>query len=51
MGVVNKAIEDGIGKGRITDSGVAGVDRQLAGDDGRGAAVSVIHDLDVSCMP
>ena len=46
MGVVDEAIEDGVGEGRITDCGVPGVDRQLAGDDGRGAAMSVIHDLE-----
>jgi len=32
--------------GRVADGGVPGVDRELAGDDGGGAAVAVVHDLE-----
>ena len=39
------AIEDGIGQGRIADGFVPVLDGQLAGDDGRGAAVAVFEDF------
>lgn len=32
IGVVDQAVEDGIGKGRFVDDVVPGGDRQLAGD-------------------
>jgi hypothetical protein len=50
MGVVNQAIEDGIGNGRIGDDLVPVLDRQLAGDDGGAAIVSVIDDLRVRVL-
>lgn len=45
MGVVDEAIEDGVGIGRITDDLVPPLDGDLAGDDGRFASVSVFEDL------
>ena len=34
MGVVNKAVEDGVGIGRIANEGMPFVDGDLAGEDG-----------------
>jgi hypothetical protein len=45
VGVVDQAIEDGIGVGRVADQLMPAVDRQLAGDNGGAAAVAVIEDL------
>ena len=45
MGVVNQPIEDGIGIVRVADKGVPFVDRDLAGEDGRAAAVALFEDL------
>ena len=45
MGVVDEAIEDGIGQGRVADDIVPLLDRQLAGDDGGAAPVAVLLDL------
>jgi len=45
MGVVNQAVEDGIGDGRIPDMFMPVLDRQLTGDDGRCVSVSVFNDL------
>lgn len=42
---VDEAIEHGVGDGRVADMLVPMRDRQLAGDDGGGAAVSVVDDL------
>src|SRR5262249_51396367 len=46
VGVVDKAVEDGVGKGWVADRDVPGVDRELACDEGGGAAVAVVHDLE-----
>src|SRR6266436_7247723 len=46
MGVVNQAIEDGVGVGRIADQRVPLFDRDLAGDDGRAPAVAFFEDLE-----
>ena len=46
MGIVDEPVEDGIGEGGAADDVVPGVDGQLAGDDGGGAAVSVLEDLE-----
>ena len=51
MGRVDEAVEDGVGDGRVGDHIVPAVDWQLAGDDGAGAAVAVVDDLqDVAAL-
>src|SRR3954466_15704145 len=45
MGVVNAAVEDGVGVCRVADEGVPFVDRDLAGEDGRAAPVAFLEDL------
>ena len=45
IGVVDEAIEDGVGEGRLADDLVPRVDRQLAGDQRRAGAVAVLDDL------
>ena len=45
MGVVHEAVEDGIGIGRVADHLVPFVDRDLAGEDGRAAAVTFFEYL------
>ena len=45
MGVVNEAVEDGVGISRVADKGVPFVDRDLAGEDGRAASVAFLEDL------
>jgi hypothetical protein len=45
MGVVNEAVEDGVGICRIAYEGVPFVDGDLAGEDGRAAAVTFLEDL------
>ena len=45
MGVVDEAVEDGVGIGRIADHLMPFVDRDLAGEDGRAAAVAFFEDL------
>jgi hypothetical protein len=45
MGVVDQAVEDGVGIGWVADYLVPFVDRNLAGQDGRAAAVSFFEDL------
>src|SRR6266567_4449695 len=45
MGVVNEAVEDGVGVGRVTDDLVPFVDRDLAGEDGRATAVAFFEDF------
>jgi len=45
LGVVKEAIENGIGVGWIADDVVPFVDRQLAGDDGRSAAIALFEDF------
>jgi hypothetical protein len=46
VGVVDDAIEDRIGIGRIANQIVPFVDWDLAGDDGRSAAVAFFEDLE-----
>ena len=46
MRAMDDAVENGIGKRGITQVFVPAIDRQLAGDDGRAVAVSVIQDLE-----
>jgi hypothetical protein len=45
MGVVHEAVEDGVGVGGITDHLVPSVDRDLAGEDGRSAAITFFEDF------
>jgi hypothetical protein len=42
--VVDETIEDGVGVSRIADHGVPFVDRDLAGENGRAAAVTFLED-------
>ena len=44
-GVVDEAVEDGIGVGRIADELMPAFDGQLAGDDGGTPAVAVVEDF------
>jgi hypothetical protein len=46
VSVVDEPIEDGIGDGRVGDDLVPIFDRDLAGDDGRSALVSIIDDFE-----
>ena len=46
MGVVDEAVEDGVGVGRVADHLVPFVDGELAGDDGGAAAVAFFEDLE-----
>jgi hypothetical protein len=39
------AVEDGVGVGRVADEGMPPVDRELAGDEGGTAAISVHQNL------
>ena len=45
MGVVDEAVENGIGIGRVTDDLVPFVDGNLAGEEGRAAAVAFFEDF------
>ena len=45
MGVVDNAVEDGIGERGVADDLVPVVDRHLAGDDQRAGVVAVLNDL------
>ena len=45
VSVVNEAIQDGVAEGWVSDNFVPMVDGDLAGDDGGGATVAVIEDL------
>ena len=45
VGVVDQAVEDGIGDGRVADDLVPVLDGQLAGDDGRAAIMAIVHDF------
>src|SRR5260370_8213909 len=46
VGVVDEAIEDGVGDGGISDDFVPAIDGQLAGDDDRTGLISVLDDLE-----
>ena len=43
VSVMDKAVQDGIGQGRIADGLVPMLDRELAGDDRGAAAVAVFE--------
>src|SRR6266508_3729952 len=51
VGVVHEAVENGIGDGWVADDLVPVVDGKLAGDDGRGASVAIVHDLEQVAAP
>ena len=42
---MNEAVEDGVGICRIADEGVPFVDGDLAGEDGRAAAITFLEDF------
>jgi hypothetical protein len=46
VGIVDDAIENSVGVGRIADEIVPFVDRDLAGDDGRSPAVALFENLE-----
>jgi hypothetical protein len=46
LGVVHDAIENGVGEGRLADDVVPAADRQLAWEQGRGAAAAILDDLE-----
>jgi len=45
MGIVDDAVEDGVGDGRFADDVVPAIDRDLAGDEGGAAAAALLDDL------
>jgi hypothetical protein len=45
MGVVDEAVENGVGIGWVADDLMPFVDRDLAGQDGRAAAITLFEDL------
>ena len=45
MGIMHEAVEDSVGEGRIADDLVPSVDRQLAGDQRRAGAITVLDDF------
>ena len=45
VSVVNEAIQDGVAERWVADNVVPMFNRDLAGDDGRGATVAIIEDL------
>ena len=45
VSIVNEAVQDGVAEGGVTDDVVPMFDGDLAGDDGRGATVAIIEDL------
>ena len=42
---MNEAVQDGVAEGWVADNVVPMFNRDLAGDDGRGATVAIIEDL------
>ena len=46
VSVMNEAVEDRVGECRVADGLVPVLDRQLAGDDRRAAAVSIFEDFE-----
>src|SRR6185295_17557314 len=45
MGIVDDAVEDGVGDGRLADDGVPAIDGDLAGDQRGAMAVSFLDDV------
>jgi hypothetical protein len=46
VGVVEEAVADGVGLGRVADAGVPLLGWELGGDEGGGALGAVLDDLD-----
>ena len=46
VGVVDDAVEDGVGQCRVADDLVPALDRQLAGDQQRAGVVAVLDDFE-----
>ena len=46
IGVVDEAVKDRIGEGGVGDAGVPVLDRDLGGDQGSAAAVTIVEDLE-----
>ena len=46
MGVVDEAVEDGVGERGIADDLVPLLDRNLAGDQDRGALMAILEDFE-----
>src|SRR4051794_18595000 len=46
VGIVDDAIQDRVGEGRIADQVVPAIDRDLAGDQRGAAAVALLDDLE-----
>ena len=46
VGVVDEAVEDGVGQRWIADDVMPMLDRHLAGDDGRCPAVAIVDDFE-----
>src|SRR4029453_17999065 len=51
VGAVNQAVEHRVGDGGIADMLVPELDRDLAGDDGRGAIMPIVDDLHQIAAP
>ena len=45
VSIVNEAVQDRVAEGGVTDDVVPMFDGDLAGDDGRGATMAIIKDL------
>ena len=45
VGVMDQAVEDGVGVGGVADQRVPLIDGKLAGDDGGAVAVAILEDL------
>ena len=46
LGVVHDTIENGVGEGGFSDDVMQAAHRQLAGEERRGAAVTILDDLE-----
>jgi hypothetical protein len=46
VGVVDEAVEDGVGDGGVGDDLMPMIDRHLTGEDGRSALVAIIDDFE-----
>ena len=46
VSIVNEAVEDGVGDGRVADDVMPMFDGDLAGDDRRATAMAVVNDLE-----
>ena len=51
MGVADEALEDGVGQPRIADQVVPTLDRPLADDQSRAAAVALLDDVEQVAAP